>query len=95
MRTTRTLSTSTTIDSYSTAPMHVANGFIKTAASELDGNVLTEETCYMPTAPQRSIAPPTTAPLGLGWDVFVLLLLLTVAYALYLYRKTYTITNYQ
>ena len=31
--------------------------------------------------------PPTVAPLGLDWDAFVLLLLLAIAYAFYLYRK--------
>lgn len=87
IRSTSTIYNSTTIDNYSTAPMHVANGFIKTVASELDGNIFTEEISYIPTAPQRSIPPPTVAPLGLDWDAFVLLLLLAIAYAFYLYRK--------
>ena len=94
-------STTTTISSYSTAPMHVANGGFQTVANQLDditfaddligGGSTTGETGFIPTDPQRStIAPPTIAPLGLDWDTFLLLLSLVALYAFRLYRKSRT-----
>ncbi len=77
--------TTTTLSTYSTASMHVANGSIQTIASTLDGTTLADDTGFIPTAPQR-IAPPTEAPLGLGWDALILLLLIATAYALYIRR---------
>jgi len=78
--------TTTTLSTYSTASMHVANGSIQTIASTLDGTTLADDTGFIPTAPQR-VAPPTEAPLGLGWDALILLLLIAAIYALYLRKK--------
>lgn len=99
MRSTSRFSTSTTISNYSTAPLQIANGSIQTAASNLTGGVLadntgatTDNTGFIPTDPQRSIAPPDfpNVPLGLDWDAFLLLLALTLLYAFRLYRKRHT-----
>lgn len=79
---------------YSTAPMQVANGSIKTIASSVTGGVLlgegTSSGGYIPPTGQ-TITPvipgvPDT-PLGEGWDVVGLLALLCAAYALYCYRR--------
>ena len=71
-----------------------ANGQIQTAAARLNGNILADEggyiDTYQPTGPQRSIAPPTIAPIGFGWDVVVFMLMLCLAYALYLRKKMKT-----
>ena len=84
--------TSTTISNYSTAPMRMANGTIQTAASTLNGGMLADETGFtteggntgfIPTDPQRSIAPPEFAPLHLDWDALLFILLLIIPY---LYR---------
>ena len=84
--------TSTTISNYSTAPMRMANGTIQTAASTLNGGMLADETGFtteggntgfIPTDPQRSIAPPQFAPLHLDWDALLFILLLLIPY---LYR---------
>ena len=74
---------------YSTAPMNVANGAVKTIATSIQGGLLTNETNYT-TGPQRiqnrrnTMAPPddTTpySPIGEGWDVALLLALLCVGY---------------
>ena len=83
----------TTLSNYSTASMHVANGAIQTIASNLDGTILADDTGFIPTPPQRSpgdggTGTPDTedAPLGLGWDALILLLLIATAYALYIRR---------
>ena len=79
---------------YSTAPMNVANGAVKTVASSIRGGVLSDADAsgYLPpTAPKRSPGVPNTkpeTPIGDGWDVAVFLLLLCVGYAIYLKRKT-------
>ena len=86
-------SVATSSSSYSTAPMHMANGIVKTVASSIQGGVLSEEpTGY--TDPNRirgrqnTMAPPTeTAPLGDGWDVALLFAMLCSAYAIYCYKK--------
>ena len=87
-----TISTSTTISNYSTASMRMANGTIQTAASTLNGGMLADETGFtteggntgfIPTDPQRSIAPPEFAPLHLDWDALLFILLLLIPY---LYR---------
>lgn len=99
MRSTSSLSTSTTISAYSTAPIQMANGSIQTAASKLGGGVLADEagltstssnSGFIPTDPQRSIAPPEFAPLGLDWDALLLLLSLALLYTLRLFRKHHT-----
>ena len=81
--------TSTTISNYSTAPMRMANGTIQTAASTLSGGILADETgftsdggntSFIPTDPQRSIAPPQFAPLHLDWDALLFILLLLIPY---------------
>lgn len=81
--------TSTTISNYSTAPMRMANGTIQTAASTLSGGILADETGFtsdggntgfIPTDPQRSIAPPQFAPLHLDWDALLFILLLLIPY---------------
>ena len=74
---------------YSTAPMNIANGAVKTIATSIQGGLLTNETNYT-TGPQRiqnrrnTMAPPddTTpySPIGEGWDVALLLALLCVGY---------------
>ena len=76
---------STSVGAYSTAPIQVANGTIKTAASSLDGSSLADESGFIPTDPQRStIAPPREdpVPLGMGWDsiLFLSMLLTLVAF---------------
>lgn len=83
--------TSTTISNYSTAPMRMANGTIQTAASTLSGGILADETGFtsdggntgfIPTDPQRSIAPPDfdDVPLHLDWDALLFILLLLIPY---------------
>lgn len=84
---------STTIGNYSTAPMRMANGTIQTVASTLSGGILADETGFtsdagdtgfIPTGPQRSIAPPDVdAPLHLDWDALLFIFLLLIPY---LYR---------
>lgn len=83
---------STTIGNYSTAPLRMANGTIQTAASTLNGGMLADETGFtteggntgfIPTDPQRSIAPPEFAPLHLDWDALFFIFLLLIPY---LYR---------
>ena len=78
---------------YSTAPMNVANGAVKTVASSIHGGVLSDADAsgYLPpTAPKRSPGVPNTkpeTPIGDGWDVVLLLTMLCSAYAIYCYRK--------
>ena len=78
---------------YSTAPMNVANGAVKTVASSIRGGVLSDADAsgYLPpTAPKRSPGVPNTkpeTPIGDGWDVVLLLTMLCSAYAIYCYRK--------
>ena len=87
---------STTIGNYSTAPLRMANGTVQTAASTLNGGMLADETGFtteggntgfIPTGPQRSIAPPNpedeNVPLHLDWDALLFILLLLIPY---LYR---------
>ena len=91
-------SSTTSSISYSTAPMHMANGTVKTVASSIQGGVLSEEpTGY--TDPNRirgrqnTMAPPTeTAPLGDGWDVAILFAIMCLAYGIYLRRNA---TNHE
>lgn len=98
MRSTSSYTTGTTMSSYSTAPMRVANGGIQTVANQLDEIRLADDLIagsesgdsgFIPTGPQRSIAPPTLAPLGLDWDVLLFLLSIVMLYALrmYLHRR--------
>ena len=77
--------------SYSTAPMVVSNGSVKTIASSIkSGSLLgTENTgkdagnTIIPVVP----GVPDT-PIGDGWDVAILLALLCIAYGIYLRRNT-------
>lgn len=77
---------------YSTAPMNVANGVVKTIASSIQGGVLSDGDSYA-SGPQRirgrqnTMAPPTETPIGDGWDVALLLVLLCAGYAVYCYKK--------
>lgn len=78
---------STSVGAYSTAPIQMANGTIKTVASSLDGSSLADESGFIPTDPQRSngsIAPPREdpVPLGMGWDSILFLSMLLTLVAL-------------
>lgn len=100
IRSTSSFSTATTISNYSTAPIHMANGTVQTAASTLNGGMLADETGFtteggntgfIPTGPQRSIAPPdVNVPLHLDWHALLFILFLAGGYALYLRRKLRT-----
>ena len=100
IRSTSSFSTATTISNYSTAPIHMANGTLQTAASTLSGGMLADETGFttdagdtgfIPISPQRPIAPPDpedeNVPLHLDWDSFLLLLLLAATYAYKQYAR--------
>lgn len=97
IRSTSSFSTATTISNYSTAPIHMANGTLHTAASTLSGGMLADETGFttdagdtgfIPISPQRPIAPPDeNVPLHLDWDALLLLLSLVLIYTLRHYRK--------
>ena len=96
MRSNSPFATSSSTNAYSTAPIHMANGSIKTVASTLQGGILSDETGFIPTTPQdnttttnnnSTIAPPQFAPLHLDWDAVLLLLSLVLIYTLRLYRK--------
>ena len=73
---------------YSTAPMQVANGSIKTIASSIKGGVLLNDLANnIPSqrirSRQNTMAPPTDTeefPIGDGWDVALLLAVLCVGY---------------
>ena len=69
--------------SYSTAPMQVANGSIKTIASTVTGGVLLDNSNsnggYIPTITPVIPGVPDT-PIDDGWDVALLLALLCVGY---------------
>ena len=92
MRSNSPFATSSSTNAYSTAPIHMANGSIKTVASTLQGGILSDETGFIPTTPQdnttttnnnSTIAPPQFAPLHLDWDALLFILLLLIPY---LYR---------
>lgn len=77
---------------YATAPMQVANGSIKTIASSVTGGVLTNnEGGYIPPTTGNDqgavIAGVPDLPIGDGWDVALLLVLLCAGYAVYCYKK--------
>lgn len=80
--------------SFSTAPMQMANGSIKTIASSVTGGVLTNnnEGGYIPPETGNNqgavIAGVPDLPLSDGWDVALLLSFLCLGYAVYLKRKT-------
>lgn len=90
IRSTSSFSTATTISNYSTAPIHMANGTLQTAASTLSGGMLADETefttdagdsGFIPISPQRPIAPPdVNVPLHLDWDALLFILLLLIPY---------------
>lgn len=86
--------------SYTTAPMQVANGSIKTIASSVNGGVLLGNsngstnndgnTGYIPPGEQNNgavISGVPDLPIGDGWDVALLLTLLCAGYAVYCYKK--------
>lgn len=97
IRSTSSFSTATTISNYSTAPIHMANGTLQTAASTLSGGMLADETGFttdagdtgfIPISPQRPIAPPdVNVPLHFDWESFLLLLLLAATYAYKQYAR--------
>lgn len=76
---------------YSTAPLQVANGSVKTIASTIKGGMISEETNiggtgYIPeTTPIVPGVPDT--PLNFSWDVILFLGLLSLLYAIYLRRR--------
>ena len=77
---------------YSTAPMFVANGTIKTIASTVTGGMLTDnDGGYIPPESGDNqgavISGVPDLPLGDGCDVFLFLGLLSILYAMYLTRK--------
>ena len=80
-----------TTRTYSTAPMNMANGMVRTVASSLNGGVLLGssdtntggETTIIPVIP----GVPDT-PLTMGWDIILFMGLLSILYAIYLKRKT-------
>ena len=84
----RSMATSRT---YSTAPMNMANGMVRTVASSLNGGVLLGnsdtntggETTIIPVIP----GVPDT-PLTMGWDIILFMGVLSILYAIYLKRKT-------
>lgn len=94
---------STTIGNYSTAPMRMANGTVQTAASTLNGGMLADETGFtteggntgfIPTGPQRSIAPPDVdAPLHLDWDALLFIFLLLIPYLYRVDKRRISIKN--
>lgn len=76
---------------YATAPMNIANGTVKTIASSIQGGVLSSGVDVA--GPQRihdrrnTMAPPTETPIGDGWDVALLLALLSIGYVVWKYRS--------
>jgi hypothetical protein len=80
---------------YSTAPIQVSNGAIRTVASSLEGGKLAEEqTAYIPTIRNRqngTMAPPSGTeeylPLSFDWDAVLLLMLLLGGYACFIACK--------
>ena len=80
----------TTTRTYSTAPMKIANGVVRTAASSVTGGVLLGSsntnneggTTIIPVIP----GVPDT-PLSTGWDVMAFLGLLSTLYIVYLRRR--------
>ena len=76
---------------YTTAPMYVANGTIKTVASSIRGGVLTNNEGYILHEGGKDqgavIAGVPDLSLGDGWDVGIFLALLSMAYLLYVKRK--------
>ena len=96
MRSNSQYATSSSDNAYSTAPICIANGSIKTVASTLGGGVLSDETGFIPTTPQNNstttnnngtIAPPQFAPLHLDWDALLFILMLAILYPI-LKRRT-------
>ena len=79
-----------TTRTYSTAPMRMANGMVRTAASSLSGGVLlggsttnnNGGTTIIPVIP----GVPDT-PLSAGWDVMAFLGLLSILYVIYVRRR--------
>ena len=85
---------------YSTAPMQVANGSVKTIASTITGGTLSKnntnmitDTGYIPLNNGQDqntavISGTPDTPIGEGWDVAVLLLMLCIGYGAYIKRKS-------
>ena len=74
-----------------TAPLRVANGTVKTVASQLSGNWSVDN--IQPkgdnlfSGSRRAPFVPDETPLSDGLDVFILFLLLCAGYAIYISRK--------
>lgn len=99
MRSNSQFANSSSNHAYSTAPICIANGSIKTVASTLEGGILSDETGFIPTTPQNNstttnnngtIAPPQFAPLHLDWDALLFILMLAILYPI-LKRRTSSI----
>lgn len=80
-----------TTRTYSTAPMQMANGVMRTAASSVSGGVLlggstTNSGGGTTITPVIPGVPDT--PLSTGWDVMAFLGLLSILYVIYLRRRT-------
>lgn len=72
---------------YTTAPMYVANGTIKTAASSIKGGVLLGESDSDTPAIIPVVPGVPDTPIGEGFDVMLFLLFLCVVYVVCLVRK--------
>ena len=77
---------------YSTAPMSVANGTIKTIASTVTGGMLTNnDGGYIPPESGNNqgavISGVPDLPIGDGWDVMLLLAIFCVGYGVHLKQK--------
>ena len=101
-RSTSSYSTSYEIptNDFPATPQYRAGRF-QTAAARLGNGTLADDAGYISTRPRQftdddvlydeddtTQAPPQIAPLGFGWDVIILLMLMAAAYVLYLRRRT-------
>lgn len=78
-----------TTRTYSTAPLNVANGMVKTSASSLNGNLVQSDpdtnNGSVTTIPVIPGVPDT--PLSTGWDVMIFLGILSILYIRYVRRR--------
>ena len=78
-----------TTRTYSTAPLNVANGMVKTSASSLNGNLVQSDpdtnNGSVTTIPIIPGVPDT--PLSTGWDVMIFLGILSILYIRYVRRR--------
>lgn len=81
-----------TTRTYSTAPMQMANGVVRTAASSLNGGTLLGGSSSINNESGTTTTPvipgvPDT-PLSTGWDVLLFLVALSIIYAIHKHRKS-------